>query len=806
MTSNEPGLLHFLVGPILDHEENDQRFERFSNDVVSEMEGGLAVYPTSKSWDLGRDGRGLSKNVEVVVASGLTAAVSTKVAEDLERMRPFLPEKARVYFCTPKLLSDYAKQDLEVAFRARLPAGVGFIALSRTQILHAIERNPQIFLRHYAAEYAEAKRAIAEVDASADGSSEALRLVLTIVSDDDSNVIRDDLYDVLVLDHLSKTSSSILQISNGVSGALGLGRSLPEDLVGRVLERARGRGLVDTVGSLFFLTTSGREQVVEKQKVAAGQLIEGRQRFRSALEEELGYALVDEHYNKIWLEVRSTLAVSFYERGNQMVEILGSMVSAIGGQTEIQIDKEVEAQESEEDAGLSFAKDLARRVGLTSSLPGQQEELATAVKDIFSDPSSEVAEWLVALCAKFVMLCSLGVEHQSGAGLAEALSKVNLVLDTDVVISFLCEGEPQHEAAVAIVARWPRIGGRIYVAEPVLAEVAHHAWIAEFDIQQCVHWIRASKEDRGRYIENAFVRAFAELVAQGKAKPGDWSRYIRQFKGDHADDFTKIAAILTRDHSGIEVLPELQADEVSLRDQVLAFLTAKAGTASDGRLIKIAKDKAARDAELYASMMSLLRIERRKHPDTNCILVSSAKRLLQVEAKFKRAGEQHLVLNAGALVYLLSLVPGVSIGLGAMEAFLFDSRGIRFSSEIERKVVRLIAQSKEYRPLGFARRTGLVRDLKERLFDIADRSSGGAKDEVVLSLLKKASVSDEVAVRVSTALKDSLDALAVDTKTEVELRKTKELLVAAERRIEQLVAQKAQPTKPKPYRAPRPRK
>jgi hypothetical protein len=71
---------------------------------------------------------------------------------------------------------------------------------------------------------------------------------------------------------------------------------------------------------------------------------------------------------------------------------------------------------------------------------------------------------LLALPERFVALCSLGLEATSADEIRKILLRYQLTLDTDIVLTFLCAGEPDHEAATELLNRWLNIRGEITVA------------------------------------------------------------------------------------------------------------------------------------------------------------------------------------------------------------------------------------------------------------------------------------------------------------------------------------------------------
>jgi hypothetical protein len=103
------------------------------------------------------------------------------------------------------------------------------------------------------------------------------------------------------------------------------------------------------------------------------------------------------------------------------------------------------------------------------------------------DKALPTFEWCTDLCACYVTICSLGLDPAAQQAILARLRNIDLILDTDIVLSYLSEGENDHEAIETIVKGWRRIGGQIYVTLPVLEEVSHHAAISKNDFTKCTH-------------------------------------------------------------------------------------------------------------------------------------------------------------------------------------------------------------------------------------------------------------------------------------------------------------------------------
>ena len=354
------------------------------------------------------------------------------------------------------------------------------------------------------------------------------------------------------------------------------------------------------------------------------------------------------------------------------------------------------------------------------------------------------------------------------------------MLDTDVLLSLLGEGEPDHVAVSTIVRRWTQMRGRVLVAEPVLEEGAHHAFIAQRDFDQVRHLMPGSPEDRLHLIENAFVRSFAELLSLKRVKWSHWPAYIDQYRGANASDWSNLFSYLATEYA-IEKLPARSLREEKLEQDVRSYLLERAEAKNEGAPSKIQKDKATRDAQLYTALVHYVGLLKRSDPGATSIVVSSARRLAGAEAKFHESGEPHLVVSISTVLHLVSLLPNVSLGMSAMKAFLFDDRRGRFSSELERVMLRMVRTSQQV-DLPFAKRGTLMKKVRERL--VRDAEARGEKGpDRRISVLERNALSDSNQERMIQILSESLDAVAVDTRTAKENRELRAKVADLERRL-----------------------
>jgi hypothetical protein len=679
--------------------------------------------------------------------------VEDKAIGDLKKNREHPSSAKRFYFCSSQRLTEKRCDEITATLQPFLSQDANIVVLGAPQLADLTGTHPAPLRDHYSAEIADCIETLKTDRPAAEAEDVQFHLALTTVGHSDSEAIRRSLYAAAVRVALSDgRHGTVGDCCRDMSQHFHLSRQLPPEAVQYHLDGLIEAGEVERQGARYRLTDAGEEAYRQQEANVASNLLDGRLLVREHLEVELGRSIGDDQFNRLWKVFQEKIAFLFYQRGMELVRAVGSLL-----------------ERENQDEPLHDMKDLvnslADAVSMIAAEDDVREELHTAIVDLFTTPTGKLLEWLVRLCSSFVSLCSLGLEAQSGAALAQLISRIALIFDTDVVLSLVCEGESQHESARAVVSRWRTLGGQLYVAAPVLHEVAHHAWIAETDFAHVKKWIPGSEADRTRLIENAFVRGFAELLSVGKAQRGHWPRYIAQYCGDKEDDTVRIAETLSAE-CGIQVLPPRGAAEYQIEREVGAYLKEQAEARDSGRRLRIALDKAARDAQLFATMVSYRRQAREADPSDSCLLVSSARRLSNLEKRFTRQEEPHVVISVAAVTHLLSLVPDVSLSLGAMRALLFDTKRRR-SEGLERLVLRVLRETQEV-DLPWARRTTLMRDLRKRLVGEARLLGERVENAHDRSRVEARAIDSKHAPETAAILKSSLENLAVQTRVERE--------------------------------------
>jgi hypothetical protein len=740
---------------ILSHESQDDRFERFCNQLVGDLEGGAVVLSTSRSWDLGRDGSVRARSGSIYTCCSLSGRVDSKARKDIKRLTTKTKQIDRIYFCSSQDLGESKRDQIEEELRTLVPEGSTINVYGRSQLGEIAASRQSLFLLFYKKEVEDCLAIISNVSSNEGAEADVFGLALATAGHESSDVIRRELYKATIRQILADGKPrNVAECAHSLSSIFRLNKVVSDSAISYQLGYLESEGQVTLASGRYGLTERGREELNNQEVAAVDKLLVGRQRIREEVERKIGHKLSDAHFERIWAVAQERMAHFFFLRGKEMLSLVSRIVEPEEGLGDL----------PDDNAPLFFVDELAAAVAETSSSSDQKEELRQAFIDLFEGASGAAFEWLLEICIGFVALCSLGVEAETGRALESVFRKTSLVFDTDVVLSLLGEGEPGHEGVLAIVQRWKILGGGIWVAKGVLEELAYHAWIAENDFQEVIGWIPGTPADRLDLIENALVRSFAELLAKKKARRNQWRQYIGQFKGDHKYDTSRVEAFLRENYS-FRVLPAASDIEKDLEQKAKEFfLRIPRHKDTDPAIIE---DKARRDSTLYAAIHRHIREARERDLECGCLLVSSARRMLLIERAGREFGEPDMVVSIGGMLSLLSLVPGVSVGIGAMKAFLFDARRPVFSGPLERLLLRVIRESQEVE-MPWAKRGLLVREFRKRLVEDAKNAGEYYRRREDRRDLEEKALSEEALPRTAEILRSSLDAVASQTKLKEE--------------------------------------
>jgi len=721
-------LLPGIIEALFNLEVNDLRFEEFCRELYSKV-GDVVLVPTSRTWDLGRDGRTISTRggdgrLAAVLCATLSERVDQKVEADVRRLKQ-TTQTGRIVYCSSRAISETRCDKIQAEIRKLYPSAESVVVLGQIQLVDLARDNEQILRHHYAAEIQNAEQALAfEPTTSRDPENLALRLALVTQTGDNARELRSELAKRLILDTLySRGSETPGSLAVSISGELHLSRSISAAYVSEILFQLKHECLVAFEDDRISITPAGTEFVQTIPAAASTRLLEGRSAVREAIKMLSGHDLNDSQYEHVWNTLQDGLAALFYSHGAAIVRMLGSLLTG-----------ERAKPEASENVLLER---LGDQIMPLFTDPSQGEEVRQAVIDMFSAKDSDAFKWLSQICSVYVMLCSLGFESLSNQEVTRILRGFYFVADSDVVLSLLCKGEENHQEVSRIVDGWRLLGGKILMATPILEEVAYHAWISERDYNSTRQLFEHISDSQAKHlIGNAFVRTF-RLLAKGKMDRKYWQSYISTYRGQTDRDYGLLMEIL-RDEHGFELLPDADQRYDQFAEQVAEFLGQRASRdakCDPEDLDPRTKDKCRRDAILVSSLRASRDTTRQSGVRGTTIILSSARLIKEADEVFrKELGQPDGVVSTAALGWLLTLAPGVQMGLGTLRGILFDlGMAMRFSP-VQRYAYRLIAASGEF-DLPWSRRVSLQRELAGRLLADA-RATGQPVKNIRERLLK----------------------------------------------------------------------
>jgi len=528
-----------------------------------------------------------------------------------------------------------------------------------------------------------------------------MRIALTTQFSEDARQIRDDLQKNLILSALSSGGKTLEKICLHVTASLHLPYSFQTSCLYHSLQRLREIGLIDEKHGVYNITVEGKKELKKRTEDGAEILINGQQLFREILQELTGEPINQENFTRVWAIVQDEIANMFLTNGIYIFQSIQSIIT----------NSSVVAEEHDLHSSI---QQLAKRVADLNLWGNRKEEIYQAITDIFHEVGSKAFKWLTQIGTIYVSLCSLGLESTAQQQIEDRLSMLDLLLDTDIVLSFLSPGEMKHTAINEVVRSWQRINGHIYVTPCVLEESAYHAWISEAEYNDI--WKDLQKYDdqsAQRLINNAFIRGF-RVECEGKYDPKHWGYYIQQFRGQTPYDYIKIEALLKDAYifkTSAEYLDPTLADHV--KDNLIKLIV-NSGV-SEKEINSEERDKFRRDGLL----ISVLLQHRTRETNRSALVVSSSTKLSEACKDLKnKLGPLDPVAPIGAVAYLLTMIPGVNMNMGTLRGLFFDTGYSWRVKGIERVALRMIQASEEYL-IPYARRPTLRRRMDEKIGELA---------------------------------------------------------------------------------------
>ena len=745
---------------------NPIRFEKFCRAICERSEQ-LTFVPTSFNYDQGRDARSIAPSKgshRAVLCITLNQDIDAKVEADLRTVSS-KSHPDRLVYCCSQPLTEHRIDKIGKSIRRFLPKE-SIQVLSSIQLAALAEKYPEVLPEHYPGEIQLIRSRLLDFEHGTETTeNRGLRLALIAFGSEDAITLRRDVSCRAVLEVLcaQPDKATEAEIADRLSSDLRLPKILDLQYIQMVLKHLEDNRWATWHSGSWKITKAGSEIARSVPVEAARALLNGRTVVRTAIEALIGLRLTDSQFETIWTTLLDVFTDLFYSNGIAVItainEFIASKDEGVGDGTSLE----------------KLIEEGAARIRSQTSNQELGEDIEQAIRDVFTERSGPAFEWLTRVCERFVALCALGLETSSSAEVRQTLARYRPVLDSDIVITVLCVGEPTYKGTREILSRFLRLGGQILVSPPVLEEVAYHAHISEKDFRGTLELAgHLTATEVARYTENAFVRAFYTLTHDVKR----WAFYKSQFVGGSPRDYSKILGNL-QDELMVQVLPAKYDQE--LADNISEYLHVLAQRYGKPELVYHEDvGKAGRDAQILASIAAARQAQRETGSDKSVILLSSSSRLRHADRKFRDVlGLPESVVPLRALAYMMSLVPDIGLGAGTLRQALFDFGETAHLTDVQRLALRVIKASGTF-DVPWAKRRRLREELEAVIRRDAEKR--GVSPEVVTRQFLAADAS----IRPGKLILDALSEIAAKDNRQEELFQAKSTIRKLEEQVEAL--------------------
>jgi hypothetical protein len=466
----------------------------------------------------------------------------------------------------------------------------------------------------------------------------------------------------------------VRQLCEAISAELRLNRVVDESFIGPQLSQLvlknfvskdREHHVISELGSraLELLIEAGRNEILDQK---ASFINEFRQRVTSLSNDKLNLDI-------LWTRLTDALCRLLMDSGMRVVrEILGSTESL-----------------HEREATQTLLRDVALSA-LPFGVPLKRAmEVANAVFSLLTQQTN-FRRWLTDVASTFVSLCSLGLHPASQREMLARMENWLVVIDTHLVLSFICEAEHDHESVRKVLAAWTRLNRRIATCDAVLEEVAYHAFAASRDFNNL--WdtgeIRAAAEDSS-VIKNAFIRAFLRK-SQGQLGHTRWQRYIFNYLGKTKFDGSKLWKIVTSRGWDVCNTEDLTEDDL---DDLLTYHPQKSKPSpsvisSNGR-VEVRK-RSEWDVRLVHACCN--EADRLSAKGGSVMVMSRSSAVAEIIAKSGAEQRGVSISSVASLGYAMALTPGLSVSLPDVQELLLQEGLLKRAAKGLEKAARKVAE------------------------------------------------------------------------------------------------------------------
>jgi DNA-binding PadR family transcriptional regulator len=691
-----PDYPDYIVRQILQDAGNDWDFELFCTRHYTDIEG-INYLPTSRSYDLGADGRVVRKRSQgesFIIASMQKEDIERKAMRDLHKLLSRVSRPAKVRLCFAFLKTEQQRREIEAAARKTYPS-TEYEVTGIVQIVEEVHRHSAAFEGTYEAALGEVRRQRESVDRSPQPSMRlGLRVLLSTQLDQNAVALRRGILSGLVLQTtkrgIATTQSEILR---SLAEAIGLHRQIEPSYIAdtlRSLEKADYIS-IDQSGDVRRreLASDSMEHTAD---AAASRAIEGFGALRRSLSRHFDESISAADFRKIWRAVQDALVKLFQRYGTEFVEFVHALGDAEGSGLPRSIPE----------SPLEGLRKVAQSIDvLELSLPeAKVQRLAHVLPDALLDAPSGARQWLAQLCLAYVCACSLGLHPDALKRMEMRLRSWDVMPDTHIILSALGRGEPDHADMAQLLRWWLNAGGKLMAIDPVLRETRRHANLGASIVKR---WAEKCNHRRGRVRvrtappkNNVFLRS-AVAIHGDELGPASAERYLRQFLGRGTDDLAGVRRILEADF-GFHPGPSLVLDNLLVDDiyRVTAAVRLRDEYDYEDQAAN-ARARCRHDAEALAYLAAYR--ESLKGTGRVAVILSHSTHLRNVHDQFHaRLGFMSPCIDPARLMFAMSLSPGAAFTMASLQSTLFGTvfqKQVKRHEELARKVMDGFVQHDE---------------------------------------------------------------------------------------------------------------
>ena len=286
-------------------------------------------------------------------------------------------------------------------------------------------------------------------------------------------------------------------------------------------------------------------------------------------------------------------------------------------------------------------------------------------------------EWLAWSCVGFfVSLChALGLHPTAQTEMLARMANWVAMVDTHLVLSFLCEAERDHESVRKILGAWARLNRRIATCDVVLEEAAYHAYAAHRDFTKMFDSgeLKGISENPDS-IRNAYIRGFLKK-SEGQLGYTRWKRFIFNYQGNDRYDGSKLRDILSA--RGWDICDTWDiADEEHQR--LMQCHPQAAMFSSDHIASSESTDNSKRkEWDVRLVYGCLLEAQNVSNKGGSVVIMSRSAAVAEIVKKSGAEDGGVSLVSVSSLGYAMALTPGLSISLPDIQDLLLEEGLLR---------------------------------------------------------------------------------------------------------------------------------